>query len=215
MQHKSVILFILLWLAAAASAAHAQVIPLAPSRPVTVQLNNVRLLERGTPPAGLQNVSAQAEFALDETGSELTIKLQNTSSPLAGAALYALDLGLPLTLVNQTRMTATFSGFPAGGAWLGPTDNVAPTAATGFITFAARAMVLGRPEELLATTTSLAAGFLQPGQRGTIILRLAIPPAGKDPALNIEPRFYFLAPDPRTPLTKRARLVVTGATRTN
>lgn len=215
MQYKSTILLALLWLVAAARGAHAQQIPLAPNQSVTVRFDQVRLLEKGTPPVLFQNVSAQGNFSLDETGSVLTIRLQNTSLPAAGVALYALDIGLAHKLVNQTKMEATFSAFPDGGAWLGPTDKSALTAATGFSTFAARAAVLGRMEDLLIATSSLPAGFLQAGQGGVITLKLAVASAAIESPLRIEPRFYFLAPDPRTPLTKRMQLVVTGAARVN
>lgn len=215
MKHKSAILPALLWLSAMATAAHAQVIPLSPNRSVTVRFDQVRRLEKGTPPAVFQAVSGQAEFALDETGTVLTIRLQNTSLPAAGVALYALDIGLPHRLVNQTRMEASFSEFPAGGTWLGPTDKTAPTAAAGFSTFAARPVVLGRMEEFLAAGTSLGAGFLQAGQRGVITLKMTFAPTVKESPLRIEPRLYFLAPDPTAAMTKRVRLVVTGAARAN
>lgn len=215
MKHKTITLLVLLWLLSIAKSVPAQAIALTPNQPVAVQFNTPRLLERGTPLAVMQNVTAQAEFSLDTTGSLVTIKLQNTSTLASGATLYALDLGLPFSLINQTRMRAAFSEFPDGGAWLGPTDDIGPTAATGVIIFAARAAVLGRVEDLLPTATSLPRGFLQAGQRGVITLELFFPANAKVPALSIEPRFYFLAPDARTGSTKRVQLVVNGAARAN
>lgn len=220
MKPKSIVLFALLWLSAV-TVAHAQVIPLPPKGSVTVRFDQVRRLEKGTPPALFHNVSGQAEFTLDETGTVLTIRLQNTSLPAAGAALYALDIGLLHKLVNQTRMEAAFSEFPAGGTWLGPTDKAAPTAADGFSTFAARAVVLGRMEEFLAAGASLGGGFLQAGQGGVITLRLTFSPTARESLqrpetpLRLEPRLYFLAPDPAAATTSRVRLVVTGAARVN
>jgi hypothetical protein len=199
---------LIVWLCLSAGAV-AQVLQLTPEQPVTVRFDNVRLLEKGTPPASFPGVAAQAEFLLNATGTILTIKLQNISAASAQAVLYALDLGLPLRLVNRNKLEAQFREFPAGVSWIGPTDNAAPTAGLGFCTFAARAAALQRFDDFLSTTTTLPASFLQTDQRGLISLKLTYSPGGREPVFTIEPRLYFLAPDTKTPQTKRVRLVVT------
>lgn len=212
MKHKTTLLFALLWLAVTAQA---QVIPLNSGQSETIRFDHVRLLEKGTPPAAFQNISAQGSFALDATGAILTITLQNTAAAQANAVLYALDLGLPHKLVNQIRMEASFSDYPEEAEWLGPTDSQAPTAGTGFSTFAARQAVFRRLEEALNATTNLPAGFLRAGQGGRITLKLFFNPTARDLPLRIEPRLYFLAPDPNAPQARRIPLTVTGAARVN
>ena len=212
MKHKTALLFALLWLTLTA---HAQIIPLQPSQSQTIRLDNTRLLEKGTPPAAFQNISAQASFALDETGTTLTITLQNTTAANANAVLYALDLGLPVKLVNRVRLEAAFSNFPDGSEWLGPIDTAAPTAGTGVNTFVARPAAFHRLTELLDASTSLSADFLRAGQSGRITLRLLFTPQAGDLPLRLEPRVYFLAPDPKAPQSARVPLLVTGAARVN
>ncbi len=210
MKHKPAIFLALLWLTITA---RAQVIPVQAGQTETIRFDHVRLLEKGTPPAAFQNISAQASFALDAAGTTLTITLQNTAAAQANAVLYALDIGLPLKLVNQIRMEATFSEFPAGSEWLGPVDSAAPTAGTGVSTFAARPAVFRRLEESLDANNKLSTDFLRAGQSGRITLTLFFNPTARDLPLRIEPRLYFLAPDPKAPQTRRIPLAVTGAAR--
>ena len=212
MKYKTTLLLALFWLAVTAQA---QVIPLNTGQSETIRFDNVRLLEKGTPPAAFQNISAQASFALDATGTTLTITLQNTAATQANAALYALDLGLPNKLVNQIRLEASFSEFPDEAEWLGPVDSAAPTAGTGFTTFAARPALFRRLQESLDAKTTLSADFLRAGQSGRITLRLLSSSSARELPLRIEPRLYFLAPDPNAPQIRRVPLVVTGAARVN
>jgi hypothetical protein len=207
MRNLAALCFVLFWLP---TAALAQVIALAPNQSANVRFDSVRLLEQGTPPANFPGVAAHGEFLLDATGTRLTIRMENVSTATANAVLYALDLGLPLRLVRQEKLEATFSEFPEGATWLGPTDAAAPTAGLGFSTFAARPAMLQRLDDFLTTTTNLPAGFLRPGQRGTITLSLTYLTGTREPVLRIEPRLYFLAPDPRTPQTNRVPLVING-----
>ncbi len=211
MKHKPAIFLALFCLAVTA---RAQVIPVNAGQTETIRFDNVRLLEKGTP-AAFQNISAQASFALDAAGTTLTITLQNTAAAQANAVLYALDIGLPLKLVNQIRMEAAFSEFPDGSEWLGPVDSAAPTAGTGVSTFAARPAVFRRLEESLDAKNNLSADFLRTGQSGRITLKLFFNPTARDLPLRLEPRLYFLAPDPKAPQTRRIPLAVTGAARVN
>ncbi|MBI1763237.1 MAG: hypothetical protein HYR56_17575 [Acidobacteria bacterium] len=212
MKHKTALLFALLWLT---GAARAQVIPLKAGQSETIRFDNVRPLEKGPPPAAFQNISAQASFALDATGTILTITLQNTAAGQANAVLYALDLGLSFKQINQTRLEASFSEYPDGAEWLGPVDSAAPTAGTGTSTFAAKPAVFRRLQELLDTRNNLSADFLRTGQSGRITLQLLNSATSRDQQLRLEPRLYFLAPDPNAPQTKRLPLAVTGAARVN
>lgn len=202
--------FLLVWLCLT-GAVCAQGLQLTPNQPVTVRFDSVKLIEKGTPAANFPGVAAQGEFLLDATGTVLTIRLQNVSTTAANAALYAIDLGLPQRLVNRNKLTATFGEFPEGETWLGPTDNAAPTAGLGFCTFAARAAALRRFDDFLATSTTLTPGFLPTGQRGTITLKLTYLAGGQEATLRVEPRLYFLAPDTKTPQTKRVQLIVSSA----
>jgi hypothetical protein len=212
MKSITTLLFALLWLNVTVQA---QVIPLNSGQAETIRFDHVRLLEKGTPPAAFQNVSAQASFALDATGTTLTITLQNTAAVQANAVLYALDLGLPNKLVNQIRLEVSFSEFPDGAEWLGPVDSATPTAGTGFTTFAARPALFRRLEESFDAKTDLSTDFLRAGQSGRITLKLLSNSVARDLPLRIEPRLYFLAPDPNAPQIKRIPLVVTGAARVN
>ena len=198
---------VLLWLCLPV-AAWAQKIQLNPNQPVTLRFDNVRLIQPGTPATNVSGLAAQAEFLLDTASTTLTIRLQNLSTASANAVLYGLDLGLPQRLLNRNKLEASFREFPVGGTWLGPTDNAAPTAGLGFSVFAARAAVLQRFEDFLATETALPAGFLPFNQGGTITLRISYSPSGREPVFNIEPRLYFLAPAPSEPLKRRVPLVV-------
>jgi hypothetical protein len=212
MKYAITLLFTFLWLTVTSQA---QVIPLSSGQAETIRFDHVRLLEKGTPPAAFQNVSAQASFALDATGTTLTITLQNTAALQSNAVLYALDLGLPNKLVNQIRLEASFSEFPDGAEWLGPVDSATPTAGTGFTTFAARPVLSRRLEESLDAQNNLSTDFLRVGQSGRITLRLLSNSVSRDVPLRLEPRLYFLAPDPNAPQLKRLPLVVTGAARVN
>ena len=206
MRLRLALLLAAFWLTTTAAA---QVITLNTGQSANVRFDNVHLLEKGIPPAAFQNISAQASFALDATGTVLTITLQNTAAQ-ANAVLYALDIGLPNKLVNQIRLDATFSGFPEGGEWLGPVDSAAPTAGTGYCTFAARQALFRRLDESLDASRTLPAGFLRAGQRGTITIKLLSNTLSRELPLRLEPRFYFLAPDAKVPQTRRMALVVSG-----
>ena len=202
-----VILCVSLWLLLAATTTRAGVIVLQPGSSVTVSFDDIRLHERGTPPITLRGVGALAILALDESGTILTVTLQNVSLINTGAALYGIELDLPKKLVNETRMTATFSGFPGAG-WLGPTDQ----AALGSFVFAAREVVLKRMDDFLSTQTPLPTGFLQSGQQGKITITLKLSPEARGP-LRLTPALYLLIPHPQSPLEKRLSLVATEGQR--
>lgn len=208
MKLRLALLFTVCWLTTTATA---QVVTLNTGQSANLRFDNVRLLEKGTPPANLPNINAQASFTLDQMGATLTINLENTAAAAANAVLYALDLGLPLKLVNQIRLEATFSGFPEGGEWLGPVDSAAPTAGTGYCTFASRQALFHRLDESLDASHTLPAGFLRAGQRGTITVKLLSNTLSRELPLRLEPRFYFLAPDANAPQTRRAAMVVSSA----
>lgn len=212
MKHKIALLTALLWLAVTAQA---QVIPINSGQSETIRFDHVRLLEKGAPSGAFQNISAQASFVLDATGTTLTITLQNTAAAQANAVLYALDLGLPNKLVNQIRLEASFSEFPDGAEWLGPVDSATPTAGTGFTTFAARPALFRRLEESFDAKINLPPDFLRTGQSGRITLKLLSSSILRDVPLRIEPRLYFFAPDPNAPQIRRIPLTVTGAARVN
>jgi hypothetical protein len=200
----------LLWLLLAATVTPAGVIVLRPGSSVTVSFDDLRLREKGTPPIALPGIGATATLSLDESGTVLTITLKNVSLTGTGAALYALDLDLPQKLVNETRMTASFSGFPGGAGWLGPVDK----AALGSFVFAARESVLRQLDDFLNPQTPLPTGFLQAGQQGKITVTIALPPAARGP-LRLTPVIYFLIPHPQTPLEKRLTLVAANGQRAN
>lgn len=192
------------------ASAHAQVVTLNTGQSASVRFDVVRVLEKGTPLANLPNINAQASFTLDHAGTTLTINLENTGTA-AAAVLYAFDLGLSPKLMNQIRVEATFNGFPDGGEWLGPVDSAAPTAGTGYCTFASQPALFRRLEESLDASRNLPAGFLRAGQRGTITVKLLSSVAARELPLRFEPRFYFLAPAANAPQTRRMPLVVSGA----
>src|SRR5436190_12138297 len=108
MKFICVFLCTFLWLLLATTTTQAGVIVLKPGSSVTVSFDDIRLHEKGTPPFVLAGVGALATLALDESGTVLTVTLQNVSLLNTGATLYALDLALPHKLVNETRMTASF-----------------------------------------------------------------------------------------------------------
>lgn len=188
----------------------ANVIVLKPGASVTISFDDLRRREKGTPPLALLGIGATATLSLDEGGTVLTITLKNASLINRGAALYALDLALPHKLVNETRISASFSGFTGGANWVGPLDK----AELGSFVFAARESVLRRLDDFLSTQTALPAGFLQAGQQGQITITLALPPPARGP-LRLNPVAYFLLPDPQAPLEKRLALVAINGQRTN
>jgi hypothetical protein len=209
MRYKLSVLISLLFLLGAAASIHAQIL-LRPGDSVTVSFDQPRLLERGKPPALLRGISAQATFALDETGARLTATLQNRSLAASAAALYALDFGLSLKVVNRTKMSASFSGFPEGASWAGPVDTGSTTAGTGYSTFAARDAILGSPGDFLNPRTLLPSGFLSSGQSRSITLEFEFQPDTKESPLRIAPTVFFLAPNPDAPQEKRLRLSAFG-----
>jgi hypothetical protein len=205
MKFSCAILCASLCLLLATPATQAGVIVLKPGSSVMVSFDDIRLHEKGTPPIVLSGVGALANLSLDESGTILTVTLQNVSLLNTGAALYALDLDLPKKLVNQTHVTATFSNFPGETNWLGPTDQ----AALGSFVFAARAAVLKRLDDFLSMQTQLPAGFLQPGQQGKITITIQLPPDARGP-LRLTPALYFLIPNPQSSQGTRLSLVVAG-----
>ncbi len=207
MKFICVFLCVFLWLLLATTTTRAGVIVLKPGSSVTLSFDDIRLHEKGTPPIVLVGVGAVATLALDESGTSLTVTLQNVSLINSGVALYALDLDLPNKLVNEARMTAAFSGFTKE-SWLGPTDQ----AALGACVFAARDAVLKRMDDFLSTQTPLPLGFLQPGQQGKITITIELSPDARGP-LRLNPTLHLLIPHPQAPLEKRLRLVATGGQR--
>ncbi|MFN7930344.1 MAG: hypothetical protein U0Y68_20930 [Blastocatellia bacterium] len=192
----------------------AGVTPLQPGGSVTIDcINGNTLTKKATTPTGSQSVSARVTMSLDSTGTVLTINVQNTATT-AGAVLYALDLGLPNRFVAANRMTATFSGFPTGGRWQGPTDTAGPTNATGTATFAARETMARRMEDYLSTQTNLSAGFLRVGQSGNITVKLILAADAKNKPLLVNPVAYFLVTDPSAP-TKRLQIASTSVVKAN
>lgn len=188
-------------------------VSLKPGTAVTVDCaTGHTLTKKATLPTGSLAIVAGVTFTLDSTGTILKITLQNTSVAATGAALYALDLGLPKKLVNILRMEASFGGFPVGTRWYGPTDAADPTNGTGNATFAAREALAGRFDEYLSKEKVLTNGFLQPGQSGTITIKLTLSAEAKKLALDVNPVAYFLVPDP-TAQTKRLQVASTGIVR--
>lgn len=200
--------FCCLWLAATVT--RAGVIVLNPGSSVTVGFDDLRVREKGLAPIALPGVGALVTLSLDASGKVLTITLKNISLLNSSAALYALELDLPNKLVNQTRMTASFSGFPGAAKWLGPVDK----AALGSFVFAARESVLQQLDDFLDTQTLLPAGFLRAGQQGQISVTIALSPEASGP-LRLTPAVYFLIPHPQAPLEKRLALVATNGQRAN
>ena len=209
MKIQSVLLLVLLLSLLVASSIYAGVIPLKPGSTVIVTHENGKVYAKGKTPTNVSNASAQTSYSLDETGTILTITVQNTSPANSGAALYALDLALPLKLVNRTRMEATFGKFPQGTMWDGPTDKSDVLSPTGYCSFAARETILGEINDYLKMQTNLTEGFLRPGQSGEIVLTFAAPANGNAP-LHIAPVAYFLTPDPSAPQQKRVPVAVAG-----
>lgn len=160
------------------------------------------LTKKSTSVRATQLIAARVTMSLDKEGTILTVNVQNTSIT-QDAMLYAVDLGLSNKLAAVLRMEATFSGFPAGARWLGPTDLSGPTNGTGATTLAAKEVIAGRMEDYLKPQTSLSPGFLRPGQSGTIKLKLTPTSATnakqKLLPLQVQPVAYFLAnaPNPR------------------
>ncbi len=213
MKLQSVMLLFLLLSLLVASSIYAGVIPLKPGSAVIVTHENGKVYARGKAPTRMQNVSAQTAYSLDKSGTVLTITVQNTSPANSGAALYALDLALPLKLVTRTQMEAVFQKFPTGAIWDGPTDKRDTLSPTGYCTFAARETILGEIDDYLKIQTKLTNGFLLPGQRGEIVLTFNFPanvPANMKAALQIAPVAYFLTPDPSAPQQKRIPVAVAG-----
>ena len=188
---------------------------LLPGESVTVNFDRILLLEKGTPPVAYRNVGAVAVFALDATGTVLTVTLQNLSLADSRAALYALDLGLSKKLALQTQAEASFNGFPVNAQWLGPTDYESVTAASGAFTFAAREAVLGTMSDFLDNQALLPTSFLQPGQRGGFTIQFTFAESAKESPLRIAPTAYFVAPDARAATPKRLRLAAYGSGQTN
>ncbi len=170
--------------------------PLQPGGTLTVNcaVEN-ELTKKATTVRATQVVAARVTLSLDREGTVLTINVQNTSA-LPDAMLYALDLGLPNRFVAVNRMEATFSGFPAGARWLGPTDLGGATNGIGTTTLAAKEVIAGRMEDYLKPQTILSAGFLRPGQSGTIKVKFLPTANVKQKALQVQPVAYFLANAP-------------------
>ncbi len=209
MNLRFILLLLLLLSLLIASSIYAGVVPLKPGSAIVIKHENGKVYAKGKAPTSVQNASAQTSYALDKTGTILTIKLQNTSPANSGAALYALDLVLPPKLVNRTRLEATFSKFPKGAVWHGPTDKSDALSPTGYCSFAARETVLGEIDDYLKLPTKLTDGFLLPGQSGEIVLTFGFAANGKA-ALQIAPVAYFLTPDPTAPQQKRIPVAVAG-----
>jgi hypothetical protein len=208
--NRKFLLPLVLLVSLAALAIQAGVIPLKPGSSVIVNHETARIHAKGTQPTTVPNATAQTSYALDSTGTILTITVKNTSPSDSRAALYALDLALPVKLVNRTRMEASFSDFPPGATWYGPTDRSDPTAATGYCSFVAREAALGDIDDYLSAATTLPAGFLLPGQSGKITLTLALDEKTKGAPLRIAPIAYFVTPDPTAPQQKRVPDAITG-----
>ena len=208
MKLQSIILLLLLLSLLAAASIYAGVIPLKPGSTVVVTHENAKVNAKGRVPTRVANATAKTSYSL--TGTVLTITVQNTSPANSGAALYALDLALPLKLVNRARMEASFQKFPAGAIWEGPTDKADALAPTGYCTFAARETVLGEIDEYLKMQTKLTDGFLLPGQSGEIILKFDVPTNATNISLRIAPVAYFLTPDPTAPQQKRLPVAIEG-----
>jgi hypothetical protein len=210
MKLQSVILLLLLLSLLAAASIYAGVIPLKPGSTTVALHENAKIKGKGLAPVSVPNVSAKTSYSLDQTGMILTISVQNTSPAYSAAVLYALDLALPLKLVNRARLEAAFQKFPAGAIWEGPTDKANMLAPTGYCTFAAREAVLGEIEDYLQMQTKLTSGFLLPGQSGEIILKLNVPTNAANIPLRIAPVTYFLTPDPAAPTLKRVPVAIEG-----
>lgn len=175
---------------------------------LTVDCTNGNVLsKKGTTPTGLQTVAARVTMSLDSTGTVLTLNLLNTAT-MPNAVLYALDLGLPNKFVAVNRMEATFSGFPAGARWLGPTDSSAATNGIGTSTLAAREVIAGRMDDYLKPQTSLSAGFLRPGQSGKITVKFTLAASAKQKPLQLDPVAYFLV-NASNPKDNRIQIVST------
>lgn len=209
MKFIGIFLCVSLWLLLTTTTTQAGTIVLRPGSSVTVSFDDIRLRERGTRPIVLVGVGALATLALDESGTILTVTLQNVSLTNSGAVLYALDLDLPKKLINETRLNAVFSNFTRE-SWLGPTDQ----AALGSCVFAARDAVLKRMDDFLSTQTPLPPGFLQSGQQGKITITIELSPNARGP-LRLNPALHLLIPDPQSPLEKRIRLIASGGQRVN
>ncbi|HEX4949116.1 MAG TPA: hypothetical protein VFZ34_20735 [Blastocatellia bacterium] len=173
--------------------------PLQPGGSITVDCNlgNV-LTKKKTIATGSQAVAARLTMSLDSTGTVLTINLQNTATT-PDAVLYAIDLGLPNRFVAVNRMEASFSGFPAGARWHGPTDIAGPTNAIGTSTFAAREVMASRMDDYLPRQKSLSAGFLRTGQSGRITVKITLTAEARQKPLLLNPVAYFLVNDPNSP----------------
>jgi hypothetical protein len=171
-------------------------------------INGNYLTKKELKPTGSQAVTARLTLSLDNTGTVLTVNVQNIAL-VPDAVLYALDLGLSSKFVRATRMEASFSGFPAGVRWLGPTDAAGPTNGTGTATFATREAMAGRMEDYLQKQTSLSAGFLRVGQGGNITVKFILPAEAKNKPLSVDPVAYFLVNDPNAQ-NKRIQVASTG-----
>lgn len=185
--------------------------PLQPGRTLIVNcVVENELTKKATIARVTQMVAARVTLSLDSAGTLLTINVQNISTS-QDAMLYALDLGLPNNFVAINRLEATFSGFPAGARWLGPTDLSGATNGIGTTTMAAREVIAGRMEEYLKPQTSLSAGFLRPGQSGTIRVKITPTAAArqKSSLLQVQPVAYFLANAPN-PRNNRIQIVSTS-----
>lgn len=186
--------------------------PLQPGGTLTLNCATGNVLTKNSTTAtGSQAVAARVTMALDSTGTVLTVNLQNTSTA-PDALLYALDLGLPHKFITVNRMEATFSGFPTGARWLGPTDIVGPTNATGTSTLAAREVIGGRMEDYLKPQKSLPPGFLRTGQAGSITVKITLSADARQKPLQLDPVAYFLVNDPKAP-NKRIQIASTNGVR--
>lgn len=176
--------------------------PLQPGKTVTIDCSNGNLLtKKKTTATGSQAVAARLTMTLDDTGTLLTITVQNTATT-ADAVLYAIDLGLPQRFVAVNRLQGSASGFPTGARWYGPTDTAGPTNAIGTSTIAAREVLAGRMEDYLPRSKNLSAGFLRVGQSGKITVKITPTAAARQQALLLNPVAYFLANDPNAPASR-------------
>ena len=183
--------------------------PLQPGRTLTVncavenELTKKEVTARTT-----QQIAARVTLTLDSAGTLLTVTVQNTSTT-ADAVLYAVDLGLSNKFIADNRLEATFSGFPAGARWLGPTDASGPTNGIGNTTLATREVIAGRVSDYLKPQTTLPAGFLRLGQSGTIKVKITPNPKAKQKLLQVQPVAYFLANGAK-PSNNRIQIVSTS-----